>query len=120
MILVAGGAGQLGTKVVGLLRRRRLEVRVLTRRSRAAHLIDAGVEIVEGDVSDPSAVRRAIDGADSVVSAIHGFAGPNNNGSPASLTVMATAASPGPRARRESSTSSWSWSWTRPLITPGS
>jgi uncharacterized protein YbjT (DUF2867 family) len=86
MILVAGGTGRLGTKVVSLLRQRGLEVRILTRdRSRAAHLIRAGVEIVEGDVADPSAVRRAVDGTGSVVSAIQGFAGPNNNGSPATI-----------------------------------
>jgi uncharacterized protein YbjT (DUF2867 family) len=86
MILVAGGTGMLGTKVVGLLRQRQLEVRVLTRdRSRAADLATAGVEIVEGDVGDPATVQRAVDGVDTVVSAIHGFAGPNNTGSPATV-----------------------------------
>jgi len=65
MILVAGGTGMLGTKVVGLLRQRQLEVRVLTRdRNRAADLASAGVDIVEGDVVDPAAVRRAVDGVD--------------------------------------------------------
>ena len=84
MILVAGGTGLLGTKVVGLLRQRKLEVRVLTRdRSRAADL--AGVDIVDGDVGDLAAVRRAFDGATTIVSAIHGFAGPNNTGSPATV-----------------------------------
>src|SRR6202165_2699305 len=76
MILVAGGTGRLGTKVVNLLRQRGLEVRVLTRdRTRAAHLVDLGVEIAEGDVGDPAAVQLAVDGVRSVVSAIHGFAG---------------------------------------------
>src|SRR4030081_1449905 len=79
MILVAGGTGRLGTKVVKLLRQRGLEVRVLTRdRTRAAHLVDMGVEIVEGDVGDPAAVQLAVDGTRSVVSAIHGFAGTKN------------------------------------------
>ena len=86
MILVAGGTGMLGTKVVGLLRQRQLEVRVLTRdRNRAADLASAGVDIVEGDVGDPAAVQRAVNGVDTVVSAIHGFAGPNNTGSPATV-----------------------------------
>jgi len=86
MILVAGGTGMLGTKVVGLLRQRQLEVRVLTRdRSRAADLATVGVDIVEGDVRDPATVQGAVDGATTVVSAIHGFAGPNNNGSPATI-----------------------------------
>jgi uncharacterized protein YbjT (DUF2867 family) len=85
MILVAGGTGQLGTKVVKLLRQRGLEVRVLTRdRSRAAHLIGAGVEIVEGDVGDSAALRRAVEGARTVVSAIQGFAG-TKNASPATV-----------------------------------
>ncbi|MDP9325628.1 MAG: SDR family oxidoreductase [Candidatus Dormibacteraeota bacterium] len=76
----------LGTKVVGLLRQRQLEVRVLTRdRNRAADLASTGVDIVEGDVGDPAAVRRAVDGVDTVVSAIHGFAGPNNTGTPATV-----------------------------------
>jgi uncharacterized protein YbjT (DUF2867 family) len=79
MILVAGGTGRLGTKVVKLLRQRGLEVRVLTRdRKRAAHLVDMGVEIVEGDVGDPAAVQLAVGGTRCVVSAIHGFAGTKN------------------------------------------
>jgi NADH dehydrogenase len=85
MILVAGGTGRLGTKVVKLLRQRELEVRVLTRdRARATHLVDLGVEIVEGDVGDPVAVQLAVDGARSVVSAIHGFAG-TKSASPATV-----------------------------------
>ena len=83
MILVAGGTGTLGTKVVGLLRERGTDVRILTRdRSRADHL--TGVEIMEGDVGDAAAVKRAVKGAQSVVSAIQGFFG-TKNGSPASI-----------------------------------
>ena len=85
MILIAGGTGRLGTKVVALLRQRGLEVRVLTRdRSRAAHLSGTGVEIVEGDVRDPESVRRAMAGAQTVVSAIQGFAG-TKDGSPVTI-----------------------------------
>ena len=85
MILLAGGTGRLGTKVVSRLRQRGLEVRVLTRdRSRATHLSDASVEIVEGDVRDHAAVRRAVEGAQTVVSAIQGFAG-TGDGSPATI-----------------------------------
>lgn len=76
MILVAGGTGRLGTNVVGLLQARGLQVRVLTRdRSRAAHLAERRLEIVEGDVRDLTAVRRAVTGAQIVISAIHGFPG---------------------------------------------
>lgn len=79
MILVAGGTGRLGSRVVSLLRRRGLGVRVLTReRSRAAPLAGMDVEVVEGDVRDPVAVRGAVDGVRQVVSAIHGFVGTGN------------------------------------------
>jgi uncharacterized protein YbjT (DUF2867 family) len=76
MILVAGGTGRLGTNVVGLLQARGLQVRVLTRdRSRAAHLASRSLEIVEGDIRDLTAARRAVAGARTVISAIHGFPG---------------------------------------------
>jgi len=85
MILLAGGTGRLGTKVVTLLGQRGQDLRVLTRdRSRAAHLADRRVEIVEGDVRDLAADRRAVAGARTVVSAIQGFAG-TKDGSPATI-----------------------------------
>ncbi len=85
MIMIAGGTGHLGTKVVKLLRQRGLGVRVLTRdRSRAAPLIGSGVEIVQGDVGDTAAVRLSVEGVGSVVSAIHGFAG-TKHASPATV-----------------------------------
>src|SRR5690348_4565669 len=85
MILVAGGTGRLGTKVVALLRKRGMEVRVLTRDpSRAANVAGPGVEIAEGDVRDIVAVRRAMAGARTVISAIQGFAG-TRDGSPATI-----------------------------------
>ena len=77
MILVAGGSGRLGTLLVRRLVARGAVVRVLTRaKARVAHFADLPVEIVEGDVRGASDVRRAMDGAHAVVSAIHGFTGP--------------------------------------------
>ena len=79
MILVAGGSGRLGTRVVQRLAGRGLSVRVLTRdRARAAHLAGPRVEIVEGDVRDAASVATAVDGADTALSAIHGFSGPGH------------------------------------------
>jgi uncharacterized protein YbjT (DUF2867 family) len=79
MILVAGGTGRLGTRVVERLAGRGVSVRVLTRdRTRAAHLAGQRVEIVEGDVRDAASVATAVDGADTVLSAIHGFSGPGH------------------------------------------
>ncbi len=66
----------LGREVVRLLAGRGLQVRVLTRdQRRAQHLEGDQVEMVQGDVRDPAAVERAIEGAQTVISAIHGFAG---------------------------------------------
>jgi uncharacterized protein YbjT (DUF2867 family) len=77
MILVAGGTGRLGTLVVTRLADRGLEVRVLTRdASRARHLGDAPIDIVEGDVRKVASLERAVDGVTVVVSAVQGFAGP--------------------------------------------
>ena len=77
MILVAGGTGLLGSEVVRLLRSRGLAVRVLTRDAlRADHLRAEGIEVVVGDVRDAAATERATAGVETVVSAVHGFAGP--------------------------------------------
>lgn len=85
MILVAGGSGRLGTRVVDLLKQRGLNVRVLTRDpGRTAGLVGTDVEIVEGDVRDPVAVHRAMDGVRQLVSAIQGFAGTKGQ-SPATI-----------------------------------
>jgi uncharacterized protein YbjT (DUF2867 family) len=76
MILIAGGTGTLGTQVVRLLTARGLEVRILTRDPvRAEHLQGDLVEIMAGDVRNLRAVERAADGAQTVISAIQGFAG---------------------------------------------
>lgn len=77
MILVAGGSGRLGTLVVHRLAARGMPVRVLTRDpARATHLGAAASEIVVGDVRRRADVDRATRGVQTVVSAVHGFAGP--------------------------------------------
>lgn len=90
MILVAGGTGTLGAKIVSLLAERGAHVRVLTRdHSRAQHL-GARVETVEGDVRSAATLRRAADGAQIVISAIQGFAG-TPDCSPASIDRVGNA-----------------------------
>ena len=85
MILVAGGSGRLGTLIVRRLAARGLGVRVLTRdRRRTAHLEGSGVEVVEGDVCDGGSLGAALEGVDTVVSAIHGL-GDAGRVSPASV-----------------------------------
>jgi uncharacterized protein YbjT (DUF2867 family) len=85
VIVVAGGTGTLGTRLVPRLAERGLAVRVLTRDpARAQHLAGHGVQVVRGDVRDPGSLARALQGADTVISAVHGFAGPGGV-SPASV-----------------------------------
>lgn len=85
MIVVAGGTGTLGTRLVPRLAEQGLAVRVLTRDpARAKHLAIHGVEVVHGDVRDPGSVARALQGASTVISAVHGFTGPGRV-SPASV-----------------------------------
>ena len=77
MILVAGGTGRLGTRVVSRLAARGLDVRVLTRDpSRARHLGGSATEVVRGDVRDRATIDAAMREIATVVSAVQGFAGP--------------------------------------------
>jgi Predicted nucleoside-diphosphate-sugar epimerases len=85
MMLVAGGTGRLGTLVVARLAARNLDVRVLTRDpTRAGHLGESATEVVRGDVRDRASVDAAMHEITTVVSAVHGFAGPGRV-SPASV-----------------------------------
>jgi uncharacterized protein YbjT (DUF2867 family) len=77
MIAIAGGTGRLGSLVVRRLAQRGLDVRVITRDpARADHLRDPSVEIAVADVRDRAGTRMAVQGASTVLSAVHGFAGP--------------------------------------------
>src|SRR5436190_6386757 len=76
MILVAGGTGRLGSRVVSRLTGRGLDVRVFSRASKSStHLQGVAKEIVVGDVRDPGSVESAMKGVSLVVSAVQGFAG---------------------------------------------
>ncbi len=85
MILVAGGTGTLGSRLVRRLLDRGLSVRVLTRDARrVADDLRDGLDVVEGDVRDRAAVARAMPGVETVVSAVHGLVG-TGGASPASV-----------------------------------
>lgn len=76
MILVAGGTGTLGSRVVTALAGRDAAVRILTRdAARAGHLARDVVDVCVGDVRDPEAVAVATSGVSAVVSCVQGFAG---------------------------------------------
>lgn len=71
MILIAGATGHLGTALVELLTLHRERVRLLTRDpSRARGLFARDIELVTGDVCKPSSLAAALDGVETVVSAL--------------------------------------------------
>src|SRR5665811_1027310 len=74
VILVAGGTGLLGSRVVKLLTDAGEQVRVVTRDRRRTSRLPAGVEVVVGDVRR-GPLDATVEGCDRVVSAVHGFAG---------------------------------------------
>ena len=67
-VLVTGGTGFVGPHVVHALRARELPVRALVRDpQRASRLAAWGVELAQGDVTDPASLRTAMDAVDAVV-----------------------------------------------------
>lgn len=75
MILLAGGTGTLGRKVIPLLQARSLDCRVLARNAAGIGDLGPGVESVAADIRDRPAIERAMQGVDTVVSLIQGFGG---------------------------------------------
>jgi uncharacterized protein YbjT (DUF2867 family) len=74
MILVAGGTGTLGTRLMPMLTKRGAAVRILTRNpGGATQRLGDHVQVVSGDVRDPRAVENAVAGARTVISAVTGF-----------------------------------------------
>jgi uncharacterized protein YbjT (DUF2867 family) len=67
-VLVTGGTGFVGPKVVHALRAQGREVRALVRRpDQAAQLAGWGAELVTGDVTDAASLGAALDGCTHVV-----------------------------------------------------
>jgi len=78
VILVTGGTGFVGPKIVHALRAEEKPVRALVRdpsSSSARRLSAWGCELVQGDATDPESLRRATEGADAVVHLIALIAG---------------------------------------------
>ena len=68
MILVTGGTGFVGPKVVHALRAENQPLRALARRpEKHEQLRSWGCEVVQGDVTDRESVRRAVEGCEAVV-----------------------------------------------------
>ena len=66
MILVCGATGGLGGRIVRSLRAAGAPVRALVRSAAE----DLPAEVVAGDFRDPESLRRAVAGADAVVSTV--------------------------------------------------
>ncbi len=64
--LVTGATGVIGPSLVRLLLDRGWNVRILARRSIAAHLLGPDVACFYGDIADPIALQQAADGTDTV------------------------------------------------------
>jgi uncharacterized protein YbjT (DUF2867 family) len=76
VILVTGGTGFVGPKVVHALRAESRPVRCLVRKpAKAAALRSWGCEVVQGDVTDAQSLRRAAEGCDTVVHLVAIIAG---------------------------------------------
>jgi uncharacterized protein YbjT (DUF2867 family) len=63
-ILVTGGTGKVGSEVIKALVKRNVGVRALVRKQEASTTMPEGIEISLGDLLDPVAVRKALDGVD--------------------------------------------------------
>lgn len=72
MILVVGGTGTLGRALVPLLVCRDQQVRLMSRTSDG---IPERCDHLSGDVRDTDALVKAVEGCQTVISAVHGFMG---------------------------------------------
>jgi NADH dehydrogenase len=76
-VLVTGGTGFVGPKVVHALRARGHDVRALVRRPERAKTLGAwGCELAEGDMTDSASLERAVQGCDAVVHLVAIIQGP--------------------------------------------
>jgi uncharacterized protein YbjT (DUF2867 family) len=63
-ILVTGGTGKVGSEVIKALVKRNVSVRALIRKQEASTTMPEGVEVSLGDLLDPVAMRKSLDGID--------------------------------------------------------
>jgi uncharacterized protein YbjT (DUF2867 family) len=63
-ILVTGGTGKVGSEVIKELVKRNVSVRALVRKPEASTTMPEGIEVSLGDLLDPVAIRKSLDGID--------------------------------------------------------
>ena len=79
MILVTGGTGFVGSRVVHALRAEDRAVRCLVRKPERAGALRAwGCELAQGDVTDPASLRHAAAGCSAVVHLVSIITGPRS------------------------------------------
>jgi uncharacterized protein YbjT (DUF2867 family) len=72
IILVTGGSGYVGGRLIDALERRGARVRVLARQPQAvAARVQTGTEVVRGDVLDAVSLDAALDGVDTAYYLVH-------------------------------------------------
>jgi uncharacterized protein YbjT (DUF2867 family) len=75
-VLVVGGTGHLGRKVVEALQARGKRVRALVRPGSDASALEAqSVRIIRGDMLDPASLDLAMEGVDAVITTAAGYTG---------------------------------------------
>ena len=90
-VLVVGGTGHLGRKVVEALQARGKHVRALVRPTSDASALEAmSVTIVRGDMLDPASLDLAMAGVDAVVTTAAGYTG-HTDGDTAEIDTIGNA-----------------------------
>lgn len=70
-IVVFGGTGHYGRHITASLAARHVNVRVLSRDpQRAQDILGGGVQILQGDLTNPDSVKKALEGASAIVIAV--------------------------------------------------
>src|SRR5690242_3983866 len=67
MVLITGATGFVGRHLAQALAARGSSLTALTRSEERRNLLPAGTRVVIGDVNDPNAIDRALEGVDKVI-----------------------------------------------------
>src|SRR3989442_1924338 len=92
IVLITGGTGDLGSKLVERFAAGENTVRVLSRRARPA---EATTEWVQGDMETGAGLGEAVKGADIVVHAATGGGAGGKADGPGTLNLLAASKAPG-------------------------